>query len=335
MRVTRGMKLGVGVVLACAAVASAFSLTAGAASEQDAIKVGYSSDSLAQPAQAEAHFGAVAAAKALKIKLYEVHAPDAAGQASGIETLFARDVDVLAINPNDGKAIGTQVKAANDRDIPVVMWIGDNQGGGQTSSFISTNEKQGGYLISKAIFKKLGNKGDVAFIQGCTCHPAGAAREAGFRKALKETPGVKLVAYGSTDWDPVKANTLATDMLSKNPDIDAFITLWDPGANSAYQAARAAGVKPLVSGYNGVCSALQQVWKGQITATLNQNWRGIGTSVVETSVKVAKGQKVPKRIVLPSYVIDKPAMKLILAGKFKGQTPSLLASVKSATKNCK
>jgi ABC-type sugar transport system substrate-binding protein len=328
------MKVGGGIVVLGVALTAAFALTAGA-SRQATVRVGFSSDSLTQPAQAEAHYGAVAAAKALKVKLYETHAPDAAGQASGIDTLFAKGIDVLAVDPNDGKAIGTQVKEANKRDIPVVMWIGSNLGGGVVANFTSTNEKLGGYLISKAIFKKLGNKGEVGFIQGCTCHPAGAAREAGFRKALKETPGVKLVAYGSTDWDPVKANTLASDMLSKNPNIDAFIALWDPGASAAYQAAKAAGSDALISGYNGVCSALNQVWKGEIAATLDQNWRGIGTSVVETSVKLAQGQKVPKRILLPSYVIDKPAMQQILKGKYKGSTPSLLASVKAAVGGCK
>jgi len=301
------------------------------------IRVGYSSDSLAQPAQEEAHEGAVAAAKAMGVQLFEVHAPDAAGQASGLEDLFAKGIDVLAIDPNDGKAIGPLVKEANKRNIPVVMFVGQDLGGGKVASFITTDEKGGGYAISKAVFAKLGGKGQVAFIQGCLCHPAGAAREAGFRKALKETPGVKLVAYGATGWDPVKANQLATDMLSKNPNVDAFIALTDPMASAAYQAVRATGGKnhAIVSGYNGVCSALNNIWKGTQYATLDQNWRGIGEKAVQTAVAAAKGQKVPAVITLPSYVITKEAMQEILKGKFAGQTPSLTAAVKKAVGGCK
>src|SRR5262249_2868818 len=145
--------------------------------QQAAIRVGYSSDSLAQPAQEEAHEGAVAAAKALGVQLFEVHAPDAAGPASGIEGLFAEGIGVLAVAPYGGKAIGPLVKEANKRNIPVVMFVGQNLGGGKVASFITTDEKGGGYQISKAVFKQIGNKGEVAFIQGCTCHPAGAARE--------------------------------------------------------------------------------------------------------------------------------------------------------------
>jgi ribose transport system substrate-binding protein len=301
------------------------------------IRVGFSSDSLAQPAQEEAHEGAVAAAKALGAQLFEVHAPDAAGQASGIGDLFAKGIDVLAVDPNDGKAIGTLVKEANSRHIPVVMFVGQDLGGGKVASFVTTDEKGGGYSISKAMFAKLGNKGKVAFIQGCICHPAGAAREAGFRKALAQTPGVKLVAYGSTNWDPVKANQLATDMLSKNPSINAFIALTDPMASAAYQAVLATGGKnhAIVSGYNGVCSALKNIWKGTQYATLDQNWRGIGQTAVQTAVAIAKGQKVPATITMPSYVVTKTGMQQILAGSFPGQTPALTAAVKKAVGGCK
>jgi ABC-type sugar transport system substrate-binding protein len=300
------------------------------------IRIGYSSDALTQPAQEEAHEGAVAAAKKLGAQLFEVHAPDAAGQASGIEDLFSKGINVLAVDPNDGKAIGTLVKEANKRHIPVVMFVGQDLGGGKVASFITTDEKGGGYAISKAVFAKLGNQGEVAFIQGCTCHPAGAAREAGFRKALAETPGIKLVAYGATDWDPVKANQLATDMLSKNPNIDAFIALTDPMASAAYQAVLATGGQnhAIVSGYNGVCSALSNIWKGTQYATLDQNWRGIGEAAVKTAFAAAKGQRVKAKITLPSYVITKSAMQQILAGKFPSQTPSLTAAVKKAVAGC-
>jgi ABC-type sugar transport system substrate-binding protein len=300
------------------------------------IRIGYSSDALSQPAQAEGHFGAVAQAQKLGVQLYETHAPDAAGQASGIEDLFAKGIDVLAVDPNDGKAIGTLVKEANSRHIPVVMFVGANEGGGNTSTLITTDEQQGGYQISTAMFKKINGTGQVGFIQGCICHPAGAAREAGFKQALAESPGIKLAAYGSTDWDPVKANQLATDMLSKNSNIDAFIALTDPMADAAHRAVLATNGKnhAIVSGYNGVCSALARIWSGDQTATLDQNWRGIGSQVVDTSVAIAKGQKVDSKIILPSYVIDKPAMEQIQKGSFPNQTPALAASVKSAISGC-
>ncbi len=336
MKRARGAKLAVAFVVVAAAMTTVFMSVAGPASSQQQLRVGLATDSLTQPAQAESHAGHSAEAKKQKVQLIESHTGDPAQQASDIDAMLSRGLDVIAINPNDGKAIGTSVRAANRAGVPVVMWIGDNQGGGETATFITTNESLGGYQIAKAMFKKLRNRGEVAFVQGSRAHPAGVRREAGFRKALRETPNMKLVAYGATEWDPANADTLARDMLSKNPNIDAFIVAWDAGAQAVYQAVRGTpGAKAMISGYNGVCTTLNQIWKGQLTATLNQNWRGIGEAVIQTSVKVAKGQKVPKRIVLPSNVIDKQVMQQVLRGKYKGQTPSLTASVKAAVRGCK
>jgi ribose transport system permease protein len=336
MKAAQGTKLAVGLVTVVAAMTAVFMLTASSASSQERLRIGLATDALTQSAQAESHLGHVAAAKKLNVQLIESHTGDAAQQASDIEAMLSRDLDAIAINPNDGKAIGSSVRAANRADVPVVMWIGDNQGGGETATFVTTNESLGGYQIAKAMFKKLRNRGEVAFVQGSRAHPAGVRRENGFRRALRETPNVKLVAYGATEWDPANADRLARDMLSKNPGIDAFVVAWDAGAQAVYQAVRGtSGPKKLISGYNGVCSTLSQIWKGQLTATLNQNWRGIGESVMQTAVKVAKGQKVPKQIILPSNVIDKTAMQQVLRGKYKGQTPSLTASVKAAVRGCK
>jgi ribose transport system substrate-binding protein len=336
MTEARATKLAVALVVAVGAMTVVFMLAAGSASSQEKIRVGLATDSLTQPAQAESHAGHTAEAKKQGVELIESHTGDPAQQASDIDAMLSRDLDVIAINPNDGKAIGASVQAANRANVPVVMWIGDNQGGGQTTTFITTNETLGGYQIAKAMFRKLRNRGEVAFVQGSRAHPAGVRREAGFRRALRETPNVKLVAHGATEWDPANADTLARDMLSKNPNIDAFIVAWDAGAQAVYQAVRGTpGAKAMISGYNGVCSTLNQIWKGQLTATLNQNWRGIGEAVIKTSVRVAKGQKVPKQIVLPSNVIDKRVMQLVLKNQYKGQTPSLTASVKAAVRGCK
>lgn len=332
MRVLRAsVALGLAMIAAIAITGS------GSSTRSAAIVVGYSSDALSQPAQYEAHLGAVAEAKALGVKLYEQHAPDAAGQASGINDLFAKGITVLAVDANDANAIGTTVKAANAKHIPVVTFVGGDSGGGQVASFVTTDEKAGGYAISVALFKAMGGKGQVAFIQGCTCITAGAYREDGFRKALKQYPGIKLAAYGSTNWDPVKALNLATDMLAKNPNITGIVALTDPMANSAYEAVVATHGKAhaLITGYNGVCSALNQIWKGQLYGTLDQNWRGIGAQAVETAVDAAKGMKVPATITMPSYVITKPVMQQIMAGTYPNSTPSLVAAVKTATTGCK
>jgi ABC-type sugar transport system substrate-binding protein len=329
---------GIASILAIAGCGGSAATGASGTSGKRVLRIGFASDLLSQPAQAEAALGAEAEAKRLGVQLFQNHAADAAGQANGITDLFSENINALAIDPNDGKAIGTSVKEANARHIPVVMFIGTDQGGGKTATLVTTNEVQGGYAISKAMFQALGGHGQVAFIQGCICHPAGAAREKGFREALKQYPGIKLVAYGATGpgWDPTVANRIVTDQLSKNPNINGFITLTDAFADAARQAILATGGRnhALVSGYNGACPIVSEIWKGQIAMTLDQDWRNIGKVVVDEAVAAARGQHLPSLVTLPSYVIDKQAIQEIQAGTFPGETPILKTQVEAAVHGC-
>ena len=72
-----------------------------------------------------------------------------------MDDLIAQGVDVIAIDPEDSQAIGASVKKANAAGIPVVMWIGDNLGGGKTVSLVSSDEELGGYSIAKWGFNRL------------------------------------------------------------------------------------------------------------------------------------------------------------------------------------
>ena len=90
----------------------------------------------------------------------------------------------------------------------------------------------------------------------------------------------------------------------------------------------------MITGYNGDCETLNSVWNGDITATLYQGWRDIGAQVVRTSLDVAEGQDVPPKIVMPTFVLDKPAMEQISAGSYEGATEGVVADVERAIGGC-
>jgi ABC-type sugar transport system substrate-binding protein len=259
----------------------------------------------------------------------------AAAQANAMDNLIALGVDVIGIDPEDSKAIGPSVKKANAAGIPVIMFIGDDLGGGKTVTLISSDEELGGYSIAKWAFQKIGGTGKVALVQGTKAHQAGMLRENGFRRAMKEFPGIDLAAYGEANWMDDKANTLAADMLTKDPDLKLIIALSDAMAKGVATAAKVAGATPVITGYNGDCETLSKVWTGQITATLYQGWRDIGGQVVRTGADVVAGKSVPPKIVMPTFVIDKDAMTKIEGGAATDTTPGLVSDVKRAVGGCK
>lgn len=307
-------------------------LTEGTAKQ---ITVGWTSYPADIPVIADAIDGAKTAAAAIGVDLKFALSAGAVAQANAVDNLLALGVDVIAIDPEDSKAIGPSVEKANRAKVPIVMFIGDDLGGGTTATLISSDEEAGGYKIAKWAFQQIGGSGKVALVQGTKAHQAGLLRENGFRRAMKEFPGIQLAAYGEANWQSDKANTLAADMLTRDPSIREFVALSDAMAKGVAAAARAAGAKPLITGYNGDCETLSDVWTGTITGDLYQGWRDIGGQVVRTSADLAAGKSVPRKIIMPTYVVDKAFMEKVNGGSTTGATPGLVSDIKRAIAGCK
>ncbi len=307
---------------------------AGGAAAKD-ITIGWTSYPADLPVIADAIDGAKNQAKELGVKMQFALSAGAAAQANAMDNLLSLGVDVIAIDPEDSKAIGPSVKKANEAKVPIIMFIGDNLGGGTTATLISSDEEAGGYNIAKWAFEKIGGEGKVALVQGAKAHQAGLLRENGFNRAMKEFPKIQLVAYGEANWMPDKANALAADFLTKEPDLKLIIALSDGMAKGVVTAAKVAGATPVITGYNGDCETLNKVWTGQVTADLYQGWRDIGAQVVRTGVDIVNGKTVPPKLIMPTFIVDKALMEKIGNGATEGTTPGLVADVKRAIGGCK
>jgi ribose transport system substrate-binding protein len=278
---------------------------------------------------------AQAEAKAQGVEVVFAFAEDAAKQQSAVESLISQGVDIIAIDPNDSTAIGTAVKLANTANIPVIMWIGKTESGTVATSILSPDEKSSN-LLATSIFKDtMGGSGDFAFIQGNEVHAAFIAREKGMKDALTAFPNVKLVALGIGNETADKANPVALDMITKNPNLKAIYADSDAMADGAYSAVESSGKTDQISvfGYNGSCPTLNSIWNGKIKGTLYQGWSGFGANVVQQAVKIFNKETVPEVIENPAYVIDKKAMEAVEAGTFTPNDPTLAVSVKEAIDN--
>ena len=193
----------------------------------DDITIGWTSYPADIPVIADAIEGGKDEAERLGVNVEFALSAGAVAQANAVDNLLALEVDILAINPEDSRAIGPSVVKANEAGVPVVMFIGDNLGDGETVSLISSDEELGGYTIAKWGFEKLGGKGRIALIQGTKAHQAGLLRENGFQRAMEEYPDIEMVAYGEANWMRDRANTLAADMLTRDAEMDFIFALSD------------------------------------------------------------------------------------------------------------
>jgi ribose transport system substrate-binding protein len=281
---------------------------------------------------ASAVHAAEAEAKAQGIEAVFAFAEDAAKQQSAVESLLSQGVNILAIDPNDSTAIGTAIKLANDANVPVIMWIGKAESGTVAVSILSPDEKSSEAMATRIFQDYMGGSGDFAFVQGNEVHAAFIAREKGMKNALAKFPNVKLVALGIGNETADKANPVALDMITKNPDLKAIYADSDAMADGVYSAVESSGktAQIAVFGYNGSCPTLNSIWNGKIKGTLYQGWSGFGANVVQTAIKVFNGESVPEVIENPAYVIDKAAMEAVQAGTFEPNDPTLTVSINEA-----
>src|SRR3984957_19381806 len=95
----------------------------------------------------------------------------------------------------------------------------------------------------------LGGKGNVVYIEGILGNPVEAERGHGFDLALKDYPGIKLVARRPGGWSRTTTAPAIADILTAHPDIDAISVSNDDSAiavvsDSVMLSAAAAAAAP-------------------------------------------------------------------------------------------
>jgi ABC-type sugar transport system substrate-binding protein len=338
MRRKSGWRGGVAVIAIAGVVAGLILSGATVASSKPPLTIAYGGNvSLAILAEAEA--AAKLEAAKLGVKLIIANSDNASEQVPALKALLAQHPAALSVDPWDSSAIGTVVKQANALKIPVVMWISADLGGGKTATYIAGDDVSGSEAVAARIFKQMGGKGQVAYIDGDPAIYAHQQRFKGYQLALKKDPGIKQVAFGIADDDTLKARNLALNMLTAHPGIKAILTGYDGMTEGAVSALASLHKSVLTSGVDGECPMLQLIWQGKATATFDQLWANISSLSIEDAVAAAQGKTLPARVVTPSFTIDKAAMQQIKAGTYTGASGQpldyLKRQVQNASTGCK
>ena len=156
---------------------------------------------------------------------------------------------------------------------------------------MAADDIQMGYDTAKAMFEKLGGKGKVLHIQGQLGNTPTIRRFEGFKKALKEYPGIEFLEAQSADWDQTKAQSLVESWLVKYPQIDGIHAAGDMhalGAAAAIKAARPELLgKILITGCAGDEPTTKAIIAGEVFATagIDAKWQGgIGLAMAQNAL---------------------------------------------------
>lgn len=178
-----------------------------------------------------------------------------------------KGITVFAVEP----ILEPSIDKAVDAGIPVVTILGDLPNT-KRLAFVGSYQRDLGYVGGKALAEALGGEGKVAILS----IPAVQMfddREAGYREAFAQYPGIEVVQVGDTKADTVTSINTAKDILQRVPDLAAFACTDSTGgigaATAVEELGRVGEVKIVSMDRNS--DVLEKIREGVVTGTVAQN----------------------------------------------------------------
>ena len=137
-------------------------------------------------------------------------------QVQQIDSLVATGIDLLIVAPNQVQTISPAIDRAYDKGIPVIVFERKTNSQKYTA-FISADNYEMGRVMGEYIASQLQGKGRVMEIMGLEGSSPAIERHNGFADALKNYPGIDIVATLQGDWTEESAVKATKQWLSKEP----------------------------------------------------------------------------------------------------------------------
>jgi len=288
------------------AVTAALALIAPAA-HADGEKIAVFTKNLNNPYFQMVRLGADNAAKQMNATTqhYVPTKPDSIPeQISQIEDVAVKKPDAIVFIPVDYKAMATGVAKLNAANIPMVN-ITDRSESGKFVSFIGTNDYSLGLETARFMLKAMEGKGNVVILEGVKAALSNVDRVRGFKKALEENPGVKLVAQQPANYQRLQGLQVMENLMQTFPQINGVLAANDAMATGVIEALDAANRKALVIGINGSKEAMDAIKAGKMLASGDPGGFEQGCLGTMVAIRELRKLPVPKEVLFPAFVIHK------------------------------
>ncbi len=207
-------------------------------------------------------------------------------------------VDYVAMVP-----IGQKAMAAG---VPIIN-LNNRMSAGRVDFFVGSDNVQVAYKMANYGIKAVGGKGKVIILDLVPGTPPAIDRHNGWMMALKENPGMELLASQPANAARLMAVQVMENLLQRFPKIDLVIAGNDEMALGALEAIDAVGrLKEMkVIGCDGLSPGLESVKRGRLYATIDFSGFDQGYFAFEGVHRHLKGETLPKELMLPTPVVDK------------------------------
>ncbi len=220
-----------------------------------------------------------------------------AKQTADIEDLLTQKIDFLIVNPVDEAGIVPAIEAANKANVPVIT-IDRAAGGGNVAVHVGFDNYKAGFDAGEYCAKQMGEKGNVAQLEGQAGTSVAHEHAQGFNDAIAKYPNMKVVFDKPTDWDTTKAMAATEDMLSANPDVKCVWSHADAIIMGAVQALEKAGKldQVITIGMGMYGGGPEAIKAGKLTASWELYADQLGQIAGQAVIDLNNGKKVDPKI---------------------------------------
>lgn len=228
-------------------------------------------------------------------------------QLSDVETLLAKGIDLLIINPATDAALNPAVERAMEEGVPVVVVV-RSVTTDQYVTFIESQSYQLGVEQAEWIDEAISDKGNIVMMSGIAGAGSAEDRLRGANDYFAEHPDINILAHAYTEWSPVKGKQIMENWLQAYDQIDA---VWcDSGlqCSGAAEAFMAAGkeVPPLVMEDFNMALKLWKEHNFTAKGFSYPTW--MSAVAVDLAVDILQGKEVPKKIDVPRTAITQETL---------------------------
>lgn len=253
-----------------------------------------------------------------KAQVYEVHniliaypeiqfiSSDGKGKTSllihQINDFITNKADVIIVGTNDDKAVVPVIAKAYNSGIPVVILDRGIQGKDYTT-FINSDNIKIGKIGAEYIAKRLDGKGKILLFEGLLKADVTKLRTKGFMDEISKYKNINVIKR-TGNYLRKDAIIEMEKLIASGEKIDAIFAQSDSMISGARSAMERHNIKPssiITIGCDYTSEARDAIRNGSQTGSVLFPLGGEKAAL--TALKILKGQKVPKHIVIPVKLI--------------------------------
>jgi ribose transport system substrate-binding protein len=164
-------------------------------------------------------------------------------QIQQMRQLVDQGVDAIVVCCSNVTALNQTVAYAHSKGVPVFSWSGYITSPYAVSA--AANYGEGGYLIAKSLFDRIGGKGDVLLVSGIPGLASSDSFDGGVTRALKESTGIRLAGTVAGKWTDQIAQVEVQKFLATHPGKIDGIIVQSPAETGVLKALLQSG-RPVV-----------------------------------------------------------------------------------------